>query len=287
VHRPRRSLGQNFLTDPNIQRKIADAILASADSTVLEIGPGHGAITDHLAGTIRRLVAVEIDRDLAATLRSRYSGRDDVEIVQGDILETPIPALVDDVDRLTVAGNIPYNITTPIVFRLLERENRPAHIVLMVQREVAERITAAPGGTEYGALSVGVQAVASVERLFIVGRNAFRPAPNVDSMVIRITPLRPFRMTIQQEADLRTLTRTVFNWRRKQLQRTLRSSPEYRLGPDAVAHVARASGIGLDRRPETLSPDEFGRLADALSTLDRPIAPVDPTHGNPTLEEPE
>jgi len=270
VHRARRSLGQNFLVDPNIQRKIVDAIGAGPDDEVLEIGPGQGALTEHLAATVRRLTGVEIDRDLAPELARRFHDRDSVRIVEADILDVPLTDLTANPDRLIVAGNIPYNITTPILFHLLDRTSRPAHIVLMVQREVAERITAAPGTAAYGALSVGVQAVASVERLFAVGRHAFRPVPNVDSMVIRITPDRPFTLSAPEEDDLRHLTRTSFNWRRKQLQRTLRSAPGYGLDEGALARIARSTGIDLARRPETLAPAEFIALARQLRAAGTP-----------------
>lgn len=271
MHRARRSLGQNFLTDPNQQKKIVEAIGATADSDVLEIGPGLGALTDRIAGTVRRLTAVELDRDLAAALRTRYHGRDDVRIIEADILDLPIPSITDEPGSLLVVGNIPYNITSPILFHLLERDNRPARIVLMVQREVADRIAAPPGSKAYGALSVGVQAVASIARLFLVGRNAFRPVPGVDSAVIRITPVRPFQLDAREEADLRELTRTAFSWRRKQLQRTLRSAPRYALERDAIHQLENDTAIPLEHRPETLAAPDFIRLARALRTLGRPL----------------
>jgi len=274
VPRARKSLGQNFLVDPNIQRKIVDALDPGAESEVLEIGPGRGALTDRLAGTVGRLVAVEKDHDLAAALQARYAERSNVSILDADILEVPLDRVTRRPAELSVVGNIPYNITTPILFRLLDRSWRPAQIVLMVQREVADRITAAAGTEEYGALSVGVQTVARVERLFHVGRNAFRPVPNVDSTVIRITPIRPFQLSLQEERDLRTLTMTTFNWRRKQLQRTLRSSPAYHLDGSAVEQLATTSGIDLRRRPETLEPLQFIQLSRALRQAGLPHQPT-------------
>lgn len=268
-HRPRRSLGQNFLIDANIQRRIIDAIDAGADDEVLEIGPGMGALTDRLAGNVRRLIAVELDRNLAAGLQDRFADRDDVDIRQADILDSPLESLTDEVGKLLVAGNIPYNITSPIVFHLLQRP-RPARIVLMVQREVAERITARPGTSEYGALSVGVQTVASADRLFNVARTCFRPVPNVDSAVLRITPTSPPQLTRDEERDLRSLTSAAFGWRRKQLQKTLRAEPRFLLDPDEVQAVASRTSIQLQRRPETLTPDEFINLSRALRRIGRP-----------------
>ena len=160
--RAKRSLGQNFLIDPNIQRKIVASIDPGSDDEVLEIGPGVGALTKHLAGRVRRLVLVELDNALAARLREEFAGDPSVEVVNEDVLEVPLERVSGDPARLKVIGNIPYNITTPILFSLLERRPRPAAIVLMVQREVADRILEPAGSKTYGALAVGVQAVAEV-----------------------------------------------------------------------------------------------------------------------------
>jgi 16S rRNA (adenine1518-N6/adenine1519-N6)-dimethyltransferase len=271
MHRARKALGQNFLVDPNLQRRIAHALHALADDEVLEIGPGTGAITRLIAGAVRRLVAVELDPDLAAALQAEFAGAADVSILHQDILRLDLAAVSTRPDHLKVIGNIPYNITTPILFHLLERRWRPALIILMVQKEVAERILAPAGTRAFGALSVGVRALAEVERLFHVRRNAFRPVPNVDSTVIRITPHRPFPLSALQEADLRTLSHTAFGWRRKQLQRTLRDAPPYRLLPDDLARLQARTGFDLSRRVETFEPKDLIRLADALRALDRPL----------------
>lgn len=273
MHRARRSLGQNFLIDPNTQRRIVRAINASPDEEVLEIGPGLGALTQHLAGAVRRLTAVELDRDLASQLRDRYAEQDDVGIIEADFLDVPVNTITDDVAGLVVTGNIPYNITSPILFHLLERDARPDRIILMVQQEVADRITARAGSASYGALSVGVQTVATAESLFRVGRNCFRPVPNVDSAVLRITPFQPPPLDADEERDLRSLTTAAFGWRRKQLQKTLRTRPDYHLEHDAVERIAITTGIRLDRRPETLSPDEFVKLGRALRAIGRPAPP--------------
>lgn len=262
-HRPKRSLGQNFLVDPNLQRKIVDAVGATGDDEVLEIGPGRGALTRHLVGSVGRLVLVELDDELARALEERYGHRADVEVVHGDVLEVSLEAHLRDPDAVRVVGNIPYNITTPIVFRLLERP-RPRDIVLMVQGEVADRIVAAVGTKAYGALSVGVRAVAEVERLFKVGRRAFRPVPGVDSAVIRITPHRPERTTAAEEEALRVLVRAAFQWRRKQLRKILRDHPDLGFGPERLARGLAAAGAEPTDRPETVSPDGFVRLAEAV-----------------------
>jgi 16S rRNA (adenine1518-N6/adenine1519-N6)-dimethyltransferase len=262
--RAKKSLGQNFLVDPMIQRRIVAALDAGPGDEVLEIGPGTGALTRHLAGEVRHLVAVELDDRLVAALRREYADEPSVEIHHANALDLDLADLSADVSALRVIGNIPYNITTPLIFWLLDRPVRPDRIVLMIQKEVADRILAAPGTKAYGALSVGVRTVANVERLFTVSRGAFNPVPAVDSAVIRITPLRPPPLEPREEGDLRTLTRTAFAWRRKQLQKILRSAPEYELDQPAMAQIEAETGIELRLRPEALSPDEFIRLSRGL-----------------------
>ncbi|HSJ10255.1 MAG TPA: 16S rRNA (adenine(1518)-N(6)/adenine(1519)-N(6))-dimethyltransferase RsmA [Longimicrobiales bacterium] len=269
-HRAKKSLGQNFLIDPHQQRRIVDAVQARPGDTVLEIGPGQGALTRRLAERAGRLILVELDDDLAPALEREFADRPHVSVVHADFLDLDLHTIVSDVGSLRVVGNIPYNITTPIIFRLLERDVRPARIVLMIQKEVADRILAAPGTGEYGALSVGVRTVARVQRMFNVGRGAFRPVPRVDSTVIAIEPITPPPLSAAQEAAVRTLTRVAFSWRRKQLQKTLRSSPEYSLDAEGVASVEAATGIALEKRPEELPPEDFVRLADALGHSRRP-----------------
>ena len=269
--RPKRSLGQNFLVDPNLQRAIVRALDVQATDEVLEIGPGTGALTRHLVGLPRRLVLVELDRELADRLTAELGDRSDVTVVQGDILKTDIAQLTEDVAALKVIGNIPYNRTSPIVFRLLERP-RPAEIVVMVQKEVGQRMVAAPGSRIYGALSVGVQAVASVERVLRVRRTAFRPVPRVDSVVVRIRPLHPPRLPAWRERAVRVLTRAAFQRRRKQFQRILRDDPAYHLDRGAVAEVEACAGLDLTLRPETFAPDDFVRLAEAIRLVTSPRA---------------
>jgi 16S rRNA (adenine1518-N6/adenine1519-N6)-dimethyltransferase len=261
--RAKRSLGQNFLVDANLQKKIVAALDAGPEDEVLEIGPGRGALTRHLAGRVRRLVLVELDDALAAQLAADYAGRPDVVVVHRDVLDVDLAAVSEAPSELRVVGNIPYNITTPIIFHLLERP-RPRDIVLMVQDDVADRIAAEVGTKAYGALSVGVRTVAQVEKLFDVRRGAFRPVPGVDSAVIRIRPLVPPPLSLEEEQRLRRLVRAAFQWRRKQLRRILRDHPDVAAPPEVVEAAARASGVALDDRPERLTPERFIRLAAAL-----------------------
>jgi 16S rRNA (adenine1518-N6/adenine1519-N6)-dimethyltransferase len=264
--RPKRSLGQNFLVDRNLQRKIVENLAPEPTDEILEIGPGRGALTRHILGLPRAYYLVELDAELASVWSGETAGMPGVRVLNQDILEVDLQAITPAIGNLKVVGNIPYNITTPILFHLLARP-RPREILLMVQREVADRILAPPGSSAFGALSVGVRTVAEVERVLRVPRTAFRPVPAVDSTVIRVTPHRPPGLTEEEEGDLRILTRAAFQWRRKQLGTILRKHPDFGLDPRAVNRVAEETDIDPRRRPETLSVEEFLRLSRFLGTV--------------------
>jgi 16S rRNA (adenine1518-N6/adenine1519-N6)-dimethyltransferase len=265
--RAKKSLGQNFLIDANIQRMIVDALEPTMDDEVMEIGPGQGALTRHLAGRVGRLILVELDDTLAARLTAEFAETPSVEVVHRDVMRVPLEEVSANPARLKVIGNIPYNITTPILFGLLERRPRPREIVLMVQKEVAERIVAPHGSKTYGALAVGVRSVADVERVMNVGRTAFRPMPDVESAVIRVVPHDPPRISPEDEASLRTLTRFAFGQRRKQFQRILRDA--YGLTVEQVEAVGQEAGMDLQARPESFPPERFIDLARALRAATR------------------
>ena len=249
-------LGQHFLFDPSILGRIADAAGLGPDDTVLEIGPGKGTLTAQLAARAGRVVAIEADGRLAAALREGDVGRRPaVAIVHGDALRVPWPAAT------CVCGNIPYRITSPLIERALARP-RPRCIVFLLQREVADRLAAAPGSKAYGALSAGVQLVARVERLFGVPRGAFRPPPRVDSAVVRIVPVSPPPLSPDEEAATRALIRTTFQRRRQQLRRAL--SDFFDMPRADSERLLAEVGIAPDTRPEVLAPSQFVRLAAAL-----------------------
>jgi 16S rRNA (adenine1518-N6/adenine1519-N6)-dimethyltransferase len=262
--RAKKSLGQNFLVDPNYQEKIVDALDLRETDELIEIGPGTGAITQHMVGKVRHFTAIELDDQLAAALRDRYADVPSFHLVHQDVMEVPLTVISENIEAAKVVGNIPYNITSPLLFRLLERDTRPALIVVMVQKEVADRIVATPGHKDFGALTVGVQAVADAERLFVVPRGAFRPAPNVDSAVVRIVPRRPLDLTAGEEQDLRSLTRTAFAMRRKQLQKILRSAGGYGLDAETVARLTAQLEVAPTSRPEELSAAQFVALSRLL-----------------------
>jgi len=251
----RKSLGQHFLTDRRILGRIADALHLEGDETVLEIGPGRGALTDLLADRAGRLIAIEYDRALAAMLRERYARRSNVLVAEADVLEVSLGELA--AGPYVLVGNVPYYITTPILFHALVPP-RADRAVYLVQREVAQRLSAKPGSKEYGALTVNVAAVARAETLFGVPAGAFAPPPKVESAVVRITPLAEPLVSTEEERPFRTLVQGAFGMRRKQMRRVVRSL--YALDAEQADELLAAAEIEPADRPEVLSVEQFVAL---------------------------
>lgn len=263
TRRPRKRFGQHFLIRPDIvQRILALADLREAD-TVLEIGPGRGALTRDLRQRCARLLLIEIDRDLAAELRDRFAGDAAVRIIEGDVLKIDIAAELAGESPATVVANLPYNISTPLLARLLRTPEIYRRMVLMLQREVADRLCAAPGGKDYGALSVAVQLAARARVAFRVPPTAFHPQPKVESAVVVIEPLEHQPLDRTARDAVRGVTRALFNHRRKQLGNLMRQLSEH--GGEILADL----DIDPRRRPETLTPDDFVALTRALQEADR------------------
>jgi len=255
---PKKSLGQNFLADPSGLEKVIQAAGLSPEDTVLEIGAGLGSLTVLLAQTVRRVIAVEIDRGLIAPLTEAVSEYDNVRIVEGDILKIP-PEELNLGEAYLVVANIPYYISSAIIRRLLETQNRPARIELTVQQEVAERICAKDGKFSLLALSVQVFGVPRIQARIAAG--CFYPAPDVDSAVLSITLFpQPLIATEELDAFFR-LARAGFSQKRKTLRNTLSAG----LGLPAVQAESLLAAAGIDprRRAETLSIAEWGQLTDA------------------------
>ena len=251
-HVARKRYGQNFLADPHYVTRIADAVAPKPGDRVVEIGPGLGALTGELIARAGRIVAIEIDRDLAARLRERFDD-DQLDLVVGDALEVDVAALGTD---LRVVGNLPYNISSPILFHLAAQAHAIRDLTGMLQKEVVARMTAEPGTPEYGRLTVMLAATFDVDRLFVVPPGAFRPAPKVDSAVARLTPLRERAPRIADRPRFDAVVAAAFSQRRK----TLRNAVAALVTPAQFA----AAGLDPQRRGETLSVDEFVALAAAV-----------------------
>jgi 16S rRNA (adenine1518-N6/adenine1519-N6)-dimethyltransferase len=256
--RAKKRLGQHFLTDPRLLARIADALGATRDDTVIEIGPGRGALTTALLERAGTLIAIELDRELVPILRERWADEPRFSVVEGDVLQQDLGALAGG--PYLLAGNVPYNITTPILFHAMRRP-RPARAVYLVQREVADRIVAPAGSDDYGALSVNVQALAKAELLFGVPARAFSPPPKVESAVVRITPREDPVVTQEEEEPFRILVQGAFGLRRKQMRRVIRTL--WGLDADAADAILARAGVDGDARPEVLDAPAFARLLRA------------------------
>lgn len=250
-------LGQNFLVDEAARVRIVDALGDVSASTVIEIGPGHGAITSVLAARCRRLVAVELDRALAAELRFRFREQANVQVVEADVLEVDFAGLVGPGERASVVGNLPYYITSDILLKLFaaSRDGLFTRAVLMMQREVAERVAAEPGGREYGLLSATAQMHARIEELFTLPPSAFSPPPEVYSTVIRLEFGARFAGLGVDPAGFDRFLHAVFAQKRKTLANNLRAAgyPAEALQaawPAQVPAQARAESLGLDAMAE-------------------------------------
>lgn len=254
----RKRFGQHFLVQPGIAERIVALAQLHDESVVVEIGPGRGALTRLLAPRCRRLVLVEVDRDLAAQLRADFAAQPNVEIIAADVLSVDLDALAGP-GPTTVVANLPYNISTPVLMRLLDEPERFERLVLMLQREVAERMASPAGSKTYGALSVVVQVIAETRMALRVPPSAFLPRPQVESAVVVIEPRRPVPLTSAERRALRHVVRTAFSRRRKQLANVLMPLTDDPRG------VLATLGIDPQRRPETLTPDDFVRLTAHLN----------------------
>ncbi len=261
---PDKRLGQHFLTDRNILQRIVDALEPAPDDLVVEIGAGKGALTAVLAPRVRHVIAIERDRRLISELRMRNAdcGIDRLSIVQGDALRVDwhalaIPHSAFRIPHFKIVGNIPYAITSPLIDKALTPP-LPERIVFLVQAEVADRLAARPGAKPYGALSVGVQAVCRVERLFAVRAGAFTPPPTVQSALVRLTPLAQPLVAPEAIGAFRAFVTACFMRRRKQLRNVLVAAT----GRAAAQVSAGLAALDLDpaARPETLGPEVFVRL---------------------------
>jgi len=257
-HQARKRFGQNFLRDANIIERILKSIDPAPDDRLLEIGPGQAALTDLLAASGAQLDCVELDRDLAGFLEKRFAGNERVRIHQHDILKFDLQSLTPALERnsLRVIGNLPYNISTPVLFHLLKSHELIKDMVFMLQLEVVERMAAQPGNKTYGRLGLMLQYFCEIEHLFNVPPEAFTPRPKVSSAIVRLRPHTEFPLKAKDPATLEQVVRTAFNQRRKTLKNSLKTI----MSEEAMAET----GIDFSLRPENLSLADYVRLSDAI-----------------------
>lgn len=252
---PRKSLGQNFLRDENISRKIVRVIRPQPYDVMLEIGPGEGALTKYLAPAVKHLIVVDVDERVATRMRALFPR---VDVVLNDILQIDLTEIAGHYGgALRVVGNIPYNITSPILFHLLDHRASVSDVMLMVQKEVAHRLVAEPGGKDYGILSVSFQLFADVKMLFDVSRNAFHPKPDVTSSMIHLVMRKTPRYRLTSEKVFRSMLRSIFGKRRKML----RGSMKYFCDEHGYLLPGK---VDLTRRPEQLSIEELVHVSNLL-----------------------
>lgn len=262
-----KKFGQNFLIDPHVLEKIIEAAQITKDDCVVEIGPGIGTMTQYLAESAGRVVAVEIDRALIPILEDTLAAYDNVEIINEDILKVDLRRLVEEKNGgrpVKVVANLPYYITTPIVMGLFESHVPLQSITIMVQKEVAERMQAGPGNKDYGALSLAVQYYASAEVVANVPPNCFIPRPNVGSAVIRLTRYAEPLVAVRNEKLMFAIIRASFNQRRKMLANGLGNAPGLSVSREEVREALGSMGVSENIRGEAMTLEQFAQLANLL-----------------------
>jgi 16S rRNA (adenine1518-N6/adenine1519-N6)-dimethyltransferase len=266
----KKSLGQNFLVDEGVVARIVREVAPRGDETLIEIGAGRGALTARLAGLAGHLVAVEFDRDLVPLLREKFGGRENFTLVEGDALAVDYRAAIAPASEARVVANLPYNISTAILQRLFEQRGCLTEMILMLQREVVERITAAPGTGERGYLSVLTEAYCEARALFDVRPEAFRPVPKVWSTVVRLRVRESAAAQVADESLLWRIVGAGFAQRRKTILNNLRHAPPALLPRVEAAGGANAllerAGVEPQRRAETLTLAEWVALSLALDS---------------------
>ena len=266
----KKSLGQNFLIDTNILRNIVQHSGVHSESGAIEIGPGIGALTEQLAKNCKKVVAFEIDQRLLPILKDTLSAYDNIRIIHEDILKADVANVIKEeftgqVKDLHIVANLPYYVTTPIIMKLLEEHLPLQSITVMLQKEVADRMAAAPGTKDYGSLSIAVQYYTTAEVAMIVPKTVFVPQPNVDSAVIHLSVREKPAVEVKDEAFFFAITRASFAQRRKTILNNLVSQlPEGKAKKESILKGLEEAGIDPIRRGETLSLQEFADLSNAL-----------------------
>jgi 16S rRNA (adenine1518-N6/adenine1519-N6)-dimethyltransferase len=264
-HQARKRFGQNFLHDPGVIEQIIRAINPKPDDAIVEIGPGLGALTEEILAVNPKLQVVELDRDLIPVLRTKFFNYPEFRIHEADALKFDFSQLVDD-RPLRIIGNLPYNISTPLIFHLLAQASVVQDMHFMLQKEVVQRMAAVPGDNNYGRLGIMTQYFCKVQPLFEVGSGAFRPAPKVDSAIVRLVPHQTLPHPAKDLTTLQGVVRTAFNARRKTLRKAL--------GGMVSAEQLQSLGINDGLRPENLSLVDYVAIADLLFAQKGPADPA-------------
>jgi len=272
----RKRFGQNFLHDQGTIQRILSTVAPRPGDRLVEIGPGRGAITEGLLTAAGALDVVELDRDLIEPLRQRLTGLGALRIHQGDALAFDLCALAPSPASLRVVGNLPYNVSTPLLFHFLEQAHCIRDLHLMLQREVVERIVAEPGSKTYGRLSVMIQTLCEAQGLFRIGPGAFTPAPKVESAFLRLRPYRPLPYPLDDPELHGRIVAAAFSQRRKTLRNALSGLVDRRL--------LEGAGIEPGRRAETLSVQDFARLANAVHRAHAGGDRIAKPHGSPEID---
>ncbi len=255
----RKRFGQHFLHDPGVIRRIIDAVAPVAGERIVEVGPGRGALTWGLLERVQRLDVIEIDRDLAQSLKADPRAKNGLTVHVEDVLDTDFIRLRGAGGPLRIVGNLPYNISTPLLFRLLNQRAALSDMYFMLQKEVVDRMAAQPGTKDYGRLTVMLAAVTEVEALFDVGPGAFQPRPKVWSAIVRLRPTERPRFDMGRDGVFKTLVTAAFSHRRKTLRNSLKGL--------LTSQDIESCGIDPQLRPETLAAAQFGLLAAHYSRL--------------------
>ncbi|WP_203364433.1 16S rRNA (adenine(1518)-N(6)/adenine(1519)-N(6))-dimethyltransferase RsmA [Bacillus sp. REN10] len=265
----KKSLGQNFLIDPNILHRITETAELTKENGAIEIGPGIGALTEHLARKSKKVVAFEIDQRLLPILADTLSPYDNVKIVHEDVLKADVVNIFQSefssIQDVMVVANLPYYVTTPIIMKMLEEKLPIKGMVIMLQKEVADRISARPGTKAYGSLSIAIQYYMEAETAFIVPKTVFMPQPNVDSAVIKLIKREKPAVDVDNEAFFFTVTRASFAQRRKTILNNLTNQlPQGKEHKEQIIEALQQAGIDPTRRGESLSLAEFASLSNQL-----------------------
>ncbi len=259
THRARKRFGQNFLHDQYVIGRIVSSIHPQADDCLVEIGPGMGALTGPILDATGKLHVVELDRDLIPVLRTQFFNFPDFHIHEGDALKFDFSTIPPEGQQLRIVGNLPYNISTPLIFHLLSHHSLVKDMHFMLQKEVVERLAAEPGTSDYGRLSIMAQYYCRVEPLFVVGPGSFNPPPKVDSAIVRLVPHQQLPYPAKDPAVLERVVREAFHMRRK----TIRNNLKNLIDPGILEDI----GIDTGLRPERLTLADYVKIADTLADI--------------------